>query len=108
MKKLLTISVAVLIACSSMVSMAQTKAPEQTNVITLAPFGFINKARVKYECKVTDYISLGVFANYYYATFKGFRADPFIRIYLANKTKAPEGFYLQAKASIGSFSGNIN
>ena len=99
MKNSLRILIVFMIAGSSMVSMAQT------NVITLAPLGIVNKFRVKYECKLTDNITVGAFANCYYGVYKGFRADPFIRIYTSGK--APQGFYLQAKACIGSFSKNV-
>ena len=99
MKRSILTFIAMIIAGSSMVSMAQT------NVITLAPLGIVNKFRVKYECKLTDNITVGAFANCYYGVYKGFRADPFIRIYTSGK--APQGFYLQAKACIGSFSKNV-
>ena len=77
----------------------------QTQVITFAPMGLINKFRMKYENVLNGNFTSGLYFNAYYAYFKGIRFDPFIRLYPADK--APKGFYFQAKALVGYFNADI-
>lgn len=77
----------------------------QTQVITFAPLGFINKFRAKYEKPLNDNLSVGTYLNAYYAVFKGVRLDPFARLYPGGK--APKGFYLQGKLVVGYFNSKI-
>ncbi|NCO54469.1 MAG: hypothetical protein GW876_03570 [Bacteroidetes bacterium] len=77
----------------------------QTQVITFAPMGLVNKFRMKYENVLNGNFTSGLYFNAYYAYFKGIRFDPFIRLYPADK--APKGFYIQAKAVVGYFNSNL-
>lgn len=77
----------------------------QTQIITFAPHGLINKVRIKYENVLNENMTIGAYFNAYYVYFKGFRVDPFIRLYPTGK--APKGFYIQAKVLVGYFNSNL-
>lgn len=77
----------------------------QTQVITFAPQGLVNKFRLKYEIVLNENMTAGTYFNVYYMYFKGVRFDPFIRLYPTGK--APKGFYIQAKAIVGYFNSDI-
>jgi hypothetical protein len=78
----------------------------QKRNITIAPLGLVNKIRIKYENQLKwKEISAGVYGNYYYTYFKGFRLDPFIRFYFFSDE--PKGLYLQLKAFFGVFQNDL-
>lgn len=78
----------------------------QIKVVTIAPLGFINKCRIKYEnqLNIKD-ISLGTYFNVYYFYFKGVRFDPFIRFYFFSDNL--RGLYLQLKGVVGFYRNNL-
>lgn len=77
----------------------------QTQIITFAPQGLVNKIRVKYENVLNENITIGAYFNAYYMLYKGIRVDPFVRLYPTGK--APKGFYIQAKAVVGYFNSDL-
>jgi len=77
----------------------------QTQVITFAPMGLVNKFRMKYENVLNENMTVGTYFNAYYMIFKGVRFDPFFRLYPTGT--APKGFYIQAKAVVGYFNSNL-
>ncbi len=77
----------------------------QTQIITFAPQGLVNKFRMKYENVINENMTVGTYFNAYYMVFKGIRVDPFIRLYPTGK--APNGFYIQAKVIVGYFSSTL-
>jgi len=77
----------------------------QTQLITFAPMGLVNKFRVKYEYALNENLSAGTYFNGYYMIFKGVRLDPFVRLYPTGS--APKGFYIQVKAVVGYFNSNF-
>lgn len=81
----------------------------QTQVITFAPQGLVNKFRMKYENVLNENMTVGVYFNAYFYSlnmyYKGMRVDPFIRLYPTGK--APKGIYIQAKAVIGYFNSDL-
>ena len=81
----------------------------QTNLVTFAPMGIVNKFRIKFERNLNENVSTGLYFNGYFngipVAFRGIRVDPFIRLYPTGK--APKGFYIQGKAVMGYFSSNM-
>ncbi len=89
MKKLCVL----LLACFAL-SFSESSA--QSNVLRLSPFAFGKmKARVHYERALTDKISGGAMASYFFGIYPGFRIEPFARYYLTDE--ALTGLYVQAK-----------
>ncbi|OFX41276.1 MAG: hypothetical protein A2X08_01685 [Bacteroidetes bacterium GWA2_32_17] len=77
----------------------------QTQVITFAPMGLVNKFRMKYENVLNENMTVGTYFNAYYMIFKGVRFDPFFRLYPTGN--APKGFYIQVKAVVGYFNSDF-
>jgi hypothetical protein len=69
--------------------------PSKNNNLTISPFGFINKIRLKYELSTSNHLSIGGYFSGYYGSFKGFQIAPLMRYYLIDF--APEGFYIEGK-----------
>lgn len=74
---------------------------QSANHVATLSIGVTNKIRVKYEQAFNSVISAGVFGNYYYGLYQGFRVDPIVRIYFLGK--APSGLYAQIKGVFGQF-----
>jgi len=71
------------------------------NALGFAPFGVVNKLRVKYEYATSQNSSIGAFGSIYYGFFPGFQISPFANFYT---TQAPLGLYVQFKMSYSTHS----
>jgi len=78
----------------------------QIKTLTVAPLGFVNKVRIKYEQQLhrNDW-SIGTYFNVYYAYFQGVRVDPFVRFYFFSDNL--KGLYLQLKLMGGIYQSNL-
>lgn len=97
MKKIITLSLAMLLSISS------TYAQNFKGHIS-ATFGIINpKARIQCEIPLKNRASLGVNMNYYFYGWKGPVFEPFIRLY-DKKNGNVKGSFIQAKLMYGNLS----
>lgn len=93
----------------------------QSHNIGIAPLGFVNKVRGKYEFAFHENLSVGSIISVYYPVdlknlsskdnypindFRGPRMDVFGRIYIMNNAEA-QGLYLQPKFSTAYFQSNM-
>ena len=75
-------------------SLAQTK----SRVVGLSVLGLVNKARFKYERRLSGRVSVGATVADYYGLYPGFQVAPFARRYF--DARALEGFYVQGHVAL--------
>jgi hypothetical protein len=72
--------------------------PEKKHIVTIAPFGFVNKFKIKYERVLTSKFTTGATFAQYYGTYPGTQFTGFSRLYFGNE--APDGLYLQGQVAV--------
>ncbi len=106
-----TMMIALMLFLFSAGTMAQNNSKfgdDPRTVISTRPISLLLKqSNIQLEHAFASNISGGLAFTHFSGLNKGFKLDPFVRVYTGKGNNAPQGFYLQGKLSAGTHQGEI-